>query len=82
MGSALGSHGPAKRARSALMVASGPAKIRDPDPYSYTPNSFSRQLVNKGASGGVAEFGMHARYQEVAVPTDLVLALGAKRSRY
>ncbi len=40
------------------------------------------QLVNKGASGGVAQFGMHARYQEVAVLTDLALALGAKRSRY
>jgi hypothetical protein len=25
---------------------------------------------------------MHARYQEVAMLTDLVLALGAKRSRY
>ena len=25
---------------------------------------------------------MHARYQEVAVLTDLLLALGAKRSRY
>jgi hypothetical protein len=38
--------------------------------------------VHKGASAGVAEFRMHARYQEVAVPTDLLLALGAKRSRY
>jgi hypothetical protein len=42
----------------------------------------SRQLVNKGASGGVAECRMHARYQEVSVLTDLLLALGAKRSRY
>ncbi len=35
-------------------------------------------LVNKGASGGVAEVRMHARYQEVAVLTDLLLALGAE----
>src|SRR5918998_6977923 len=42
----------------------------------------SRQLVNKGASGGVAQCRMHARYQEVAVLTDLLLTLGAKRSRY
>jgi hypothetical protein len=40
--------------------------------------------VNKGASGGgVAQVRMHALYQEVPVLTDLLLlALGAKRSRY
>ena len=32
--------------------------------------------VNKGASGVVAEVGTYARYQEVAVLTDVLLALG------
>jgi hypothetical protein len=34
--------------------------------------------VNKEASGRVAEVGMHARYQEVAVLTHVLLALEAK----
>jgi hypothetical protein len=39
-------------------------------------------LVNKGASGGAAEIGTHASYQEVAMLTDVRLALRARRSGY
>jgi hypothetical protein len=39
-------------------------------------------LVNKGTLGGVAQVGMHARYQEVAVLTYVLFALEAKRSCY
>jgi hypothetical protein len=76
------SHERAQRSREALFGPIVAPQITFNEPSSYLSDSFSRQLGEDEASGRVAQVRMHARYHEVAVLADFLLALGAVRSHY